>query len=178
MAMGPCAVYDLAGLDVGWRARRQRPDRPEDPRWFRIADALVEAGRLGQKSGAGHYRYPARGERAEDPVVLELIDAEAARLGVIRRTVTDAEIVERCVLALVVEGRALLASGVARSAADIDVVWVNGYGFPRWRGGPLFWAEQSGPADIEPRLAALEQRFGAQYWSAHRPAAPHDRPTT
>lgn len=173
MAMGPCTVYDLAGLDVGWRARRQRPDRADDPQWFRVADALVEAGRLGQKSGAGHYRYDTPNRRTDDPHVHALIEAEATRLGVHRRTITDVEIVERCLLALVAEGRALVDSGVARCAADIDVVWVNGYGFPRWRGGPMHWAGQIGWAEIETRLAALARERGAAYWSpGHRVASP------
>jgi 3-hydroxyacyl-CoA dehydrogenase len=143
MAMGPCAVYDLAGLDVGYRARRERDDLPDDPRYFAVADRLVEAGRLGRKSGAGHYRYDADGRRHADPVAGEIIAAEAARLGVARGTVDDATIVARCVGALVAAGEAVLESGIAASAADIDVVWTSGYGFPRWRGGPMHYAAQN-----------------------------------
>ncbi|MCU0757855.1 MAG: 3-hydroxyacyl-CoA dehydrogenase NAD-binding domain-containing protein [Steroidobacteraceae bacterium] len=142
MAMGPCAVYDLAGLDVGYRARRERSDLPDDPRYFAVADRLVEAGRLGRKSGAGHYRYDAEGRRHADPLAGEIIAAEAARLGVARGTVDDATIVGRCIGALVAAGRAVLESGIAASAADIDVVWTSGYGFPRWRGGPMHYAAQ------------------------------------
>ena len=144
MAMGPCAVFDLAGLDVGYRARRQRRDLPDDPRYFRVADRLVELGRLGRKSGAGHHRYTDSGERLADPEVLRIIEAEARTLGVGRRVIEDAEIVERCFAALVRAGRALLASGIAASSADIDTVWVNGYGFPRFRGGPMHHAERLG----------------------------------
>ena len=140
MAMGPCAVFDLAGLDIGYRARRQRRDLPDDPRYFRVADRLVELGRLGRKSGSGHYRYGEGGERLADPEVLRIIEAEARALGVERRDIDDAQIVERCIAALVFEGRALVASGIAATSADIDTVWVNGYGFPRFRGGPMHHA--------------------------------------
>jgi 3-hydroxyacyl-CoA dehydrogenase len=142
MAMGPCAVFDLAGLDIGYRARRQRRDLPDDPRYFRIADRLVELGRLGRKSGSGHYRYGEGGERLADPEALRIIEAEARALGVERRDIDDAQIVERCIAALVVEGRGLVASGIAASPADIDTVWVNGYGFPRFRGGPMYYASR------------------------------------
>jgi 3-hydroxyacyl-CoA dehydrogenase len=142
MAMGPCAVFDLAGLDVGYRARRQRRDLPDDPRYFRVADRLVELGRLGRKSGSGHYRYGEGGERLADPEALRIIEAEARALGVERRDIDDAQIVERCIAALVVEGRGLVASGIAASSADIDTVWVNGYGFPRFRGGPMYYASR------------------------------------
>ncbi len=165
MAMGPCAVYDLAGLDIGYRARRERSDRPDDPRYFRVADALVEAGRLGQKSAAGHYRYDAGGSRQPDPEVDRLIEGEATRLAIARRMVTDAEIVERCSLALIVEGASLLESGVAGSAADIDVVWTNGYGFPRYRGGPMHHAEALGARQVVQRVESLAVRHGAQYWT-------------
>ena len=140
MAMGPCAVFDLAGLDVGYRARRQRRDLPDDPRYFRVADRLVELGRLGRKSGAGHHRYTDGGERLADPEVIGIIEAEARTLSIGRRVIEDAEIVERCFAALVGAGRTLLASGIAASSADIDTVWVNGYGFPRFRGGPMHHA--------------------------------------
>jgi 3-hydroxyacyl-CoA dehydrogenase len=142
MAMGPCAVFDLAGLDIGYRARRQRRDLPDDPRYFRVADRLVELGRLGRKSGSGHYRYGEGGERLADPEALRIIEAEARALGVERRDIDDAQIVERCIAALVVEGRGLVASGIAASPADIDTVWVNGYGFPRFRGGPMYYASR------------------------------------
>ena len=142
MAMGPCAVFDLAGLDIGYRARRQRRDLPDDPRYFRVADRLVELGRLGRKSGSGHYRYGEGGERLADPEALRIIEAEARVLGVERRDIDDAQIVERCIAALVVEGRGLIASGIAASSADIDTVWVNGYGFPRFRGGPMYYASR------------------------------------
>ena len=166
MAMGPCAVYDLAGLDVGYRARRERGDLPDDLRYFAVADRLVEAGRLGRKSGAGHYRYDTQGARHEDPEVGVCIAAEAARLGVRRGAVRDETIVERCILALIVEGAALLEAGIARCAADIDVVWVNGYGFPRYRGGPMHYAAALGAVQVAAAVARLANEHGARYWRA------------
>jgi 3-hydroxyacyl-CoA dehydrogenase len=166
MAMGPIAVGDLAGLDVGYRIRREAPARPDDPTWFRVADCLVEAGRLGQKTGRGHYRY-AEGSRVPeaDPEVTAMIEAEATRFGIDRRPVDDAEILERCTLALVIEGICVLESGIARCASDIDVIWLNGYGFPRYRGGPMHYAEACGLADVLERLRRLERRRGARDWS-------------
>ncbi len=156
-AMGPNAVGDLAGLDVGYRARRAWTERPADPRFYRVADALVEAGRLGQKTGAGCYRYAADNRRPlPDPQTTELIREEARRLGVKQREHTDEEILERCLFALVVEGSRLLEAGIARSAADIDVIWCNGYGFPRHRGGPMHYGERSGLA----RVVEAAGRFG------------------
>jgi 3-hydroxyacyl-CoA dehydrogenase len=165
MAMGPCAVFDLAGIDVGYRARRERNDLPDDPRYFRVADLLVEAGRLGQKTGQGHYRYAAR-EREPDPEVERLIAAEAARLGISRRTVTDEEIVERCMDSLINEGARLLDESVAGRAADIDVVWANGYGFPRWRGGPMYYADGLGLARVHAAVVARARGPDARYWQS------------
>ncbi len=168
MAMGPNAVLDLAGLDIGWRARRERNDLPNDPRYFRVADALVEAGRLGQKTGRGNYRYPEGGRgREPDPEVEALIVAEAAKLGIARRAVQDEEIVERCVHALVNEGARLLDERVAEQPSDVDVVWANGYGFPRWRGGPMQYADELGLANVLATVERLRAVHGDLYW---RPA--------
>ena len=145
MAMGPNAVGDLAGLDIGYRVRRERKDRPDDPCYFRVADLLVEMGRLGQKTGKGYYLYDqASRTRTPDPQVERLIRAEAQRLGVAQREMTDQEIVDRCIGALIDEGAQLLREGIAASADDIDVIWCNGYGFPRTRGGPMFYARTLG----------------------------------
>src|SRR5690606_17274806 len=136
MAMGPNAVGDLAGLDVGWRIRKERTDLPDDPRFYRVADMLAEMGRYGQKTGAGIYRY-APGSRTPipDPKVREMIRAEAERLGVPQREIGAEEIVQRCIYGLVTEGARILEDGIAARSPDIDVVWINGYGFPRYRGG-------------------------------------------
>ncbi len=167
MAMGPNAVGDLAGLDIGYRVRRERKDRPSDPRYYRVADALVEAGRLGQKTARGAYRYEA-GSRdpIPDPDVDALIEREAASLGVIRRSFTGEEIVNRCIFALINEGARLLEEGVALAAADIDAIWCNGYGFPRLRGGPMFHADTIGLAAVLAGVEHFAGLYGAKDWAA------------
>ena len=165
MAMGPNAVGDLAGLDIGYRARRERRDLPDDPRYFCVADKLAELGRLGQKTGRGSYLYPAGGGRQNDPEVESIIEAEAARLGVSRRAVADEEIVERCIFALINEGAALLTEGIAERASDIDVVWANGYGFPRYRGGPMWFADTVGAAAVLDTIRRLERQCGPRFWT-------------
>jgi 3-hydroxyacyl-CoA dehydrogenase len=165
MAMGPNAVGDLAGLDVGYRVRRERRDRPTDPRYYRVADLLAEAGRLGQKSGRGAFRYESGSrEPLPDPEVETLIATESRRLGIERRALTDAEIVERCTFALINEGAAILGERIAASAADIDVIWCNGYGFPRWRGGPMFHADTIGLPVVLAGIERYARTLGTQYW--------------
>jgi 3-hydroxyacyl-CoA dehydrogenase len=166
MAMGPNEVGDLAGLDVGYRIRRERKDRPTDPRYYRVADLLVEAGRLGQKTSRGAYRYePGSRAAIPDPEVDALIAAEAARLGVTRRLIAAEEIVERCLYALINEGARLLGAGVAGSAADIDAIWCNGYGFPRLRGGPMFYADTIGLATVAAGIERRGREPGAHDWN-------------
>ncbi len=167
MAMGPLAVFDLAGLDVGYKARQGLPESERgDPRAFRVADALVEMGRLGQKTGAGFYRYdPETRQRASDPEVLTLIESEAAALGVERRPVDAAEIVDRILLALVNEGINILDEGIAQRPGDIDVVYVYGYGFPAWRGGPMHYADAVGLLQVLARVAEFRERFGPENWT-------------
>jgi 3-hydroxyacyl-CoA dehydrogenase len=166
MAMGPNAVGDLAGLDVGWNARRAWAGKPVDPRYYRVSDYLVELGRYGQKTGLGFYRYSgAERQREVDPELPALIRREAERLGVPQREIEDAEIVDRCILALVNEGALLLEHGIAKSAADIDVIWCNGYGFPRERGGPMHYAESRGLTAVVARIRELGAICGTQYWS-------------
>jgi 3-hydroxyacyl-CoA dehydrogenase len=165
MAMGPNAVGDLAGLDIGYQVRREWRGRPDDPRFYRVSDLLVEQGRLGQKSGRGFYRYEAHARRGlPDPEVTGLIRAEAARLGVAQREIDDAEIVERCMLALINEGARILEEGVAARSADIDVIWCNGYGFPRHRGGPMFYADTLGLASVLERIGFYAAALGGRYW--------------
>ena len=166
MAMGPNAVGDLAGLDVGYRVRRERADRPQDPRYYRVADLLVEAGRLGQKTGRGAFRYEAGSREAlPDPEVEVLIASESKRLGIARRSITDDEIVTRCIYALINEGAAILHDGIAACAADIDAIWCNGYGFPRRRGGPMFHADAIGLAKVVTGIERFSRELGAQYWT-------------
>ena len=163
-AMGPLAVRDLAGNDVGWQIRKGRK-LPADERWSPILERLVAAGRLGQKSGRGFYRYEGR-NRVPDPEVAALIEEVSRELGIRRRVIDDAEITERLLHPLVNEGARILAEGIALRAGDIDVVYVNGYGFPAYKGGPMFWGEQTGLA----RVIATMQRLSATHGARWRPA--------
>lgn len=162
MAMGPFAVGDLAGLDISWR-RRQASGAPRV-----FADLLCEAGRFGQKSGAGWYRY-ASGDRSPqpDPEVDRLLAQWRADRGVTARKITPDQIVMRCLLALVNEGARLLAEGIAQRAGDIDVVYLNGYGFPRHHGGPMKWADELGLPFVvrELRRIAAETPDTAEFWT-------------
>ena len=165
MAMGPNAVGDLAGLDVGYRVRRERKDLPDDPRYYRVADLLVEKGRLGQKNGRGAFTYPEGSRRpVRDAEVEALIEAESERLHIKRRAITDVEIQDRCVCALINEGAWILSEGVVESPADIDVIWCNGYGFPRHRGGPMFYADTIGLATVLAGIGRFADAHGPRYW--------------
>ncbi len=131
MAMGPFRMSDLAGNDVGWRIRKRRYVEKPHVVYSRIADRLCEAGRFGQKTGMGWYRYESgRRDAIPDPAVDALIADYRAEIGVAPRSIDDAEIVGRCILALVNEGARILEEGIALRASDIDVVYVAGYGFP------------------------------------------------
>ena len=154
-AMGPFAVADLAGLDIGASARRAFGIS------FPIADAMVGAGRLGQKTGAGWYRYAADGRTAEPDAETErIIRKTAAALGKTEREIPAEEILDRMVLAMVNEGARVLEEGIVARASDIDVVFVHGYGWPAWRGGPMWYAENQGLALVRDRLAELAVRTG------------------
>lgn len=148
MPMGPFAMGDLAGLDIGWRSRKDRGIKSE------IADALCEAGRFGQKTGKGYYKYEA-GSRAPmpDPEVEKLIDETLLRLGRKKRVVSDDEILERMMYPMINEGAKILEEGIAARPSDIDVVWLYGYGWPIYRGGPMFWADTVGLKHIADRLS-------------------------
>ena len=167
MAMGPMAVGDLAGLDIGYRAREQLSDEEKGPRInYLLADRLVEAGRLGQKSGAGYYRYdPDTRARQEDPVVSDIIEATRAELGITARELTAEEIVDRLTLALANEGARILEEGIAQRASDIDVVYCHGYGFPRFRGGPMHAAEARGLHAVAERIAHFQQTLDPDNWA-------------
>jgi len=167
MAMGPLAVFDLAGLDVGYKARQGLPeDKRGDPRASRVADALVEMGRCGQKTGAGFYRYdPDTRKRSNDPEVHALIEREAAALGVDRREIDSSEIVDRLIFALINEGMKILEEGIAQRPGDIDVVYVYGYGFPAFRGGPMHYADTVCLDHVLARVQEFQRRFGAENWT-------------
>jgi 3-hydroxyacyl-CoA dehydrogenase len=151
--VGPCAAGDIAGLDISYRARKQRD------RVWPLADAIVDAGRLGQKSGAGYYRYDG-GSRTPlpDPEAQRIIDA--ARGSSTRTSPPPDEIVARILAAMINEGTRILDEGIAARASDIDVIWVYGYGFPAHRGGPMFYADRVGLAALCERLNAAASRFG------------------
>jgi 3-hydroxyacyl-CoA dehydrogenase len=169
LPMGPYQMGDLTGLDVSWRIRkRQAASRPPGLRYSPIADRLCERGRFGQKTGAGWYRYDA-GHRAPipDPETEALIRSVSAELGIRRREVSDAEILERCLHPLVNEGARILEEGLVARASDLDVVWVHGYGFPRHRGGPMHWAEDVGLA----RVAATVERLHEEQGDLVQPSA-------
>ncbi len=169
MAMGPFQIGDLAGLDIGWRIRkRQAATRPKELRYSPIADRLCERGRFGQKTGAGWYRYE-KGSRtaAPDPEVEALVRSVSAELGFARREIPDEEIVERCLGALVNEGALLLEEGIAARPGDIDVIWIHGYGFPRHRGGPMFWADGVGLS----KIVAIVDRMHADQGELVKPSA-------
>ncbi|MGV2129513.1 3-hydroxyacyl-CoA dehydrogenase NAD-binding domain-containing protein [Agrobacterium vitis] len=145
--MGPFQMYDLSGLDIGWLNRRSRGLKAP------IADALCEMGRFGQKAGKGWYAYePSSRSPKADPAVAELIETEARKQGIARRKIGAEEIVERTLLPLINEGTKILEENVASRKSDIDLVWVNGYGFPKTLGGPMYWAEAKGMSVIAQRL--------------------------
>jgi 3-hydroxyacyl-CoA dehydrogenase len=158
MGMGILAVFDMAGVDVGVKARRANPDHvpKDDPTFYRASQVLFDHGWLGQKSGLGYYRYEAGSrERLPHPEALQLLAAEGAKLGIRRSTpITRQEITERCVFAMINEGAKLLEEGVALRPGDIDVVYTSGYAFPRRRGGPMFYADQIG---LDTVLAGLHK---------------------
>jgi 3-hydroxyacyl-CoA dehydrogenase len=160
-AMGPFAVADLSGLDIAWRIRQaQAATRDPRDRYVAIPDRLCEAGRLGRKSGAGYYRYDATGARCPDPEVAALIRTASAEKRIVRAALKPEAIVWRAMAAIVNEAALALADGVALRAGDVDVVLVNGYGFPRWRGGPLHWAQEQDPERLAEACAAFARTAG------------------
>ena len=168
MAMGPFRMSDLAGNDIGWLIRKRRyAEHPEMRRW-RIADRLCEMGRFGQKTGAGWYRYEAgRREALPDPAVEALIVEERQAMGAACRDISEDEIVERCVYALVNEGARILEERIAQRASDIDLVYLTGYGFPPFRGGPMFFADTVGLFGVARTMRRFAERGGpdADAWA-------------
>ncbi len=158
MAMGPFRMGDLAGNDIGWAIRKRRNLEKPGMRYSKTADLLCEMGRYGQKTGAGWYDYVA-GKRDAIPssVVVEMIEKHRAELGVTPRKISDAEIVHRLVFALVNEGAKIVDEGIAGKASDIDMVYLTGYGFPLWRGGPMCYADTVGLFNVVQEM----KRFGA-----------------
>ncbi len=155
--MGPFAMMDLAGLDIGWSAEKSNPDN--------LRDALCETGRRGQKNGRGYYVYdPETRAATPDAEVEQLVRDIAARKGIEQRDVTDQEVLERLLYPMVNEGARILEEGIAIRGSDIDVVWTNGYGFPVYRGGPMYWADQVGLAEIAAKIEGYSTRLGGSHW--------------
>jgi 3-hydroxyacyl-CoA dehydrogenase len=165
-AMGPFRVSDLAGLDVGWYIRkRQAATRPAHLRYSKVADKICEMGRFGQKTGAGWYRYEA-GSRTPipDPKIEALIVSASKEAGIERRPISEQEILERCMYALINTGAEILDEGIALRASDIDIVYIYGYGFPRYRGGPMFYADTVGLEKVYESVKRFHQAHG-EFWT-------------
>jgi len=168
MAMGPFRVGDLAGLDIGWALRKRRSAEFPDRDFSTVADVLCEAGRFGQKTGAGWYRYEAGSRHPiPDPKVTAIIEEYRRKKGVTPRNVGAQEIVERCIYALVNEGARIIEDGIAQRSSDIDLVYLNGYGFPAYRGGPMFHADTVGLPGIARALERIAAQPGsdAAFWT-------------
>ena len=166
MAMGILAVYDMAGIDIGHLTRVERAHLlPKDPSFYRPTALLTERGWLGQKSGRGYYRYDgAERKRTPDPEAIAMFVEEAKRLGVPQRKPSKQEIQERCLYAMINEGALLLEEGIAIRASDIDIVYTSGYGFPRYRGGPMFYADTVGLKVIYDKILEFRKTLDPQYW--------------
>jgi 3-hydroxyacyl-CoA dehydrogenase len=163
MAMGPLAVADMAGLDVGYRVRKERKLTGESLQYARVPDKIVEMGRHGQKTGAGYYKYDANRKRMVDPEIEALIRAEAEALQIKQRHIPADEIVERCLLRLANEGAKIVEEGIALRASDCDIMYLNGYGFPAWRGGPMWQADNMGLKTVAQKIRAYEAKYGARW---------------
>jgi 3-hydroxyacyl-CoA dehydrogenase len=165
MAMGPLATMDLAGNDIGLAIRKRRAiEQPNRP-YSRIPDLIAEMGRFGQKTGAGWYRYdPITRKRQVDAEIDALIVAYAEENRIARRTLTDDEIVARCVFALVNEGAHILQERIAQRASDIDVVYLNGYGFPAYRGGPMFYADKAKLSCVLGKIVRFQAGYQGDLW--------------
>ena len=169
--MGPFAVGDLAGLDIGAEGRKRRAAANPNYRKLPIADKLVEMGRYGQKTGAGWYRYE-KGDRTPhpDPEVAAIIKSVAAEMGVPQRTFTDTEILHRLLFSSVNEACRILEEGKAYRASDVDVMWLHGFGFPRYRGGLMYWADGIGVENVYNQIASWHQQYGER-WAPSQTAA-------
>jgi len=158
--MGPFAMGDLAGLDVGWRIRKGRGAKAP------VADRICELGRFGQKTGAGYFKYE-KGDRTPipDPEVEKIIVDVATSMGITRRPIGDDEILQRLLYPMVNEGAKILEEKIAIRASDIDVIWVYGYGWPVYRGGPMFWADSIGTKSLRDRLLEFKKQSGDAFWT-------------
>ncbi|HYX34276.1 MAG TPA: 3-hydroxyacyl-CoA dehydrogenase family protein, partial [Oligoflexus sp.] len=168
MAMGPFRMSDLAGNDIGWAIRKHKQQTQPDPHYPRIADRLCEMGRYGQKTGRGWYLYESGSRDARiDPTVDELIASYRNEKRFKPRSISAEEITNRCVLALVSEGARILEERIAQRASDIDMVYLSGYGFPLYRGGPMFYADNLGLKHVVEKMEMFFRQTGDPFW---RPA--------
>ncbi len=161
--MGPFRVSDLAGLDISWAIEKRRAaTRPADERFSPLLERICEQGRYGQKTGKGWYRYEGR-NAVPDSEIEALIRARSDELGIARRNISEDEILQRCVYSLINEGAKILEEGLALRASDVDVVWLHGYGFPRWRGGPMFYADTVGLGEVVATLDRFHTDWGDKW---------------
>ena len=165
MAMGPFAMYDMAGNDIGWEIRKRRAKERPDMVYSKFADRICEKGWYGQKSGRGWYRYE-KGSRkpVPDPEVEKLLQDYRKEIKVTPRKIADDEIVERCIYALANEGARILDEGIALRASDIDMVYLTGYGFPPYRGGPMFYADQVGLDKVLSSIKRFQDGYQGSQW--------------
>jgi 3-hydroxyacyl-CoA dehydrogenase len=165
MAMGPFTMYDMAGNDIGWEIRKRRYQERPDFVYSKIADRICEQGRFGQKTGKGFYKYEAGNRRpVPDPDVDQILASYRKEIGTKPRTISDEEIVERLIYALVNEGAHILEEGIALRASDIDMVYLTGYGFPPYRGGPMFYADTVGLKKVLERIESFSKGYQGQVW--------------
>jgi 3-hydroxyacyl-CoA dehydrogenase len=164
--MGPYAMGDMAGLDIGWRNRKAKFDSltPRE-KACNIIDKICEMGRFGQKTGSGFYQYDEKRNATPDPIIEELIIRHSQEVGIPRRNITDQEIIERAIYSMINEGAKILEEGIAARPLDIDVVWLNGYGFPAYLGGPMFYADTVGLKNVYDAILKYRDLVGAEYWT-------------
>jgi 3-hydroxyacyl-CoA dehydrogenase len=158
-------MYDMAGNDIGWEIRKRRYQERPDFVYSKVADRICELGRFGQKTGKGFYRYEAGSRKPiPDPDVESLIEKYRSEIGVRARKISDQEIVERCIYALVNEGAYLLEEGIALRASDVDMVYLTGYGFPPYRGGPMFYADTVGLDKVLQAIQGFQKGYQGDQW--------------
>jgi 3-hydroxyacyl-CoA dehydrogenase len=164
--MGPYAMGDMAGLDIGWRNRKANfASLTEREQKNNILDKVCEMGRFGQKTGRGFYKYDEKRNATPDPLIEELIINHSKEVGIKRREISDEEIVERAIYSMINEGAKILDEGIAARPLDIDVVWLYGYGFPVYLGGPMFYADTIGLKKVYGAILKYRDLVGAEYWT-------------